>query len=133
MKNAIKLKSNHLLWALVLLHTYKYESELARDSDGLDGTVDEKTFHKWAWLLIEAIAILECKVVVQENQHANDILNDALASVDGTDTPFQISSPPGRAGTVTNMLGQDEVGGGALYWEQFNCLDSWMISMWVME
>ena len=41
----------------MLLRTYKYESELARGSGGLDGTVDEKT-------LIEAIALLECKVVV---------------------------------------------------------------------
>ena len=60
-------KQHHLLWALMLLHTYKYESELARDSGGLDGTVDEKTFCKWAWLFIEAISLLESKVIVWEN------------------------------------------------------------------
>ena len=77
----------------MLLCTYKYESEIARDSGGLDGTVDEKTFHKWNWRFIEAIALLQCKVIVWENQHANDILDDALVSMDGTDTTIPNFKP----------------------------------------
>ena len=86
-------KQHHLLWVHMFLCTYKYESELTRYSGGLDGTVDGKTFCKWAWLFIEAISLLECKVIVWENQHANDILNDALVSVDGTDTTIPNIKP----------------------------------------
>jgi hypothetical protein len=49
----------HLLWALLLLKTYKTESVLA----GLCGGVDEDTFRKWAWHFIEKVSYLEHEVV----------------------------------------------------------------------
>ena len=44
----------HLLWAMMLLKTYAVQEVMA----SLAG-VDEKTFRKWAWVFIEAIAVIE--------------------------------------------------------------------------
>ena len=43
-------REHHLLWALMLLPTYKEEAGLAKDAGGSDDSdaVDEKTFHRWA-------------------------------------------------------------------------------------
>jgi hypothetical protein len=48
----------HLLWALMLLKMYSTEAVLS----GLCG-VDEDTFRKWAWYMIEKVSYLEHEVV----------------------------------------------------------------------
>ena len=49
-----KFAPNHLLWALLLLRSYGREVILAT----LVG-VSEKTFRKWAWMMIEELARIE--------------------------------------------------------------------------
>ena len=49
---------SHLLWACLFLKVYGKESIHA----ALAGC-DEKTFRKWSWTMIEAIAYLESEVV----------------------------------------------------------------------
>ena len=76
----------HLLWSLMLLRTYADETDLVKDASGDDGgRVDPKTFRKWGWLFIQCIAFLEASVILWENRRINDIHNDAMMSVDGTD------------------------------------------------
>jgi hypothetical protein len=48
----------HMLWALMLLKIYSTEAVLS----GLCG-VDEDTFRKWAWYMIEKVSYLEHEVV----------------------------------------------------------------------
>ena len=48
----------HMLWGLMLLKTYATESVLCSTANA-----DEKTFRKWAWPFISAIADLEPVVV----------------------------------------------------------------------
>ena len=73
-------EAKHLMFALMFLRTYDMNEKHAVESGQ-----DETTFPKWQWLFVEAIAILECDVILWENRRVNDILNDALTSVDGTD------------------------------------------------
>ena len=49
----------HLLWALLFMKIYGTEHL----HTSLVGGVDEKTFRKWSWIFIDAIADLECEVV----------------------------------------------------------------------
>lgn len=49
----------HLLWALMFLKIYSKESITSR----LAGGVDEKTYRKWVWIFVGAIADLEADVV----------------------------------------------------------------------
>ena len=49
----------HFLWALMFMKIYGKGRNLCT----LAGGVDKKTFRKWAWLLVVAIAYLEAKVV----------------------------------------------------------------------
>ena len=49
----------HLLWALMFMKIYGKEKNLCT----LAGGVDKKTFRKWAWLFVIAIANLESSVV----------------------------------------------------------------------
>ena len=49
----------HLLWALMFLKMYAKEATTSR----LAGGVDEKTYRKWVWLFVSAIADLEGDVV----------------------------------------------------------------------
>ena len=49
----------HLLWALLFMKVYASESVNA----AIVGGVTEKTFWKWAWLLLHAKAFLHCDVV----------------------------------------------------------------------
>jgi hypothetical protein len=49
----------HLLWGLLLMKLYSTERAHAR----LVGGVDEKTFRKWSWLFVHAIASLDKEVV----------------------------------------------------------------------
>ena len=49
----------HFLWALMFMKIYGKERNLCT----LAGGVDKKTFRKWAWLFVVAIAYLEAKVV----------------------------------------------------------------------
>jgi hypothetical protein len=49
----------HILWALMWLKTYAKEEPLTL----LGGGVDAKTYRKWAWFYINAIADLEPDVV----------------------------------------------------------------------
>jgi hypothetical protein len=44
----------HLMWALLLLRTYNREEILAAMAG-----VDEKTYRKWTWILIERLAKIE--------------------------------------------------------------------------
>jgi len=44
----------HLMWALLLLRTYNREEILAAMAG-----VDEKTYRKWAWILIERLSKIE--------------------------------------------------------------------------
>ena len=55
---------HHLLWALMFMKIYSSEHVHCAMADG----VDEKTFWKWAWIFVLAIADLEYHVV------RNDIL-----------------------------------------------------------
>ena len=48
----------HMLWALMFLKVYGNETTMSTMAG-----VDEKTFQKWAWVLIEAISDLESSVV----------------------------------------------------------------------
>ena len=49
----------HFLWALMFMKIYGKERNLCT----LAGGVDKKTFRKWAWLFVVAIAYLEAEVV----------------------------------------------------------------------
>jgi uncharacterized protein (DUF2336 family) len=49
-----KLSPRYLMWALLLLRTYNREEVLATMAG-----VDEKTFRKWAWKLVERLAQLQ--------------------------------------------------------------------------
>ena len=49
----------HLLWALMFLREYMKEESLAKQCDG----VDEQTIRKWVWIMVNAISLLEAKVV----------------------------------------------------------------------
>ena len=84
--NNANLPSNaqvqHLLWALCLLKLYKAEEAYRKMTNGVDAT----TFRKWSWLFVDEIAFLEARVILWENRRIDDILNDAMCSVDGTDT-----------------------------------------------
>ena len=53
-----RVEFKHLLWALMFMKIYTSENILA----SLAGC-DEKTFRKWVWLFIDAIANLEYEVV----------------------------------------------------------------------
>ena len=70
----------HLMWALIFLRDYNVE-----ENHSLLTGVDEKTHRKWQWLFVDEIAMVEYKVILWENRRVDDILNDALTSVDGTD------------------------------------------------
>ena len=48
----------HMLWALMFLKVYSNKTTMSTMAG-----VDEKTFRKWAWVLIEAISDLESSVV----------------------------------------------------------------------
>jgi hypothetical protein len=47
-----KPQPKHLLWALLFLKDYETEEKLA----ALVGGVDAKTFHKWTWTYVKAVA-----------------------------------------------------------------------------
>ena len=49
----------HLLWALMSLKIYGKEKNLCT----LAGGVDKKTFRKWAWAFVIAMAYIESSVV----------------------------------------------------------------------
>lgn len=70
----------HLLWALMLLKLYCAESVLSALANA-----HEQTFRKWAWIFVDAIADLQYSVIVWENRFKDDIGNECLVSVDGTD------------------------------------------------
>lgn len=106
----IMARPKHLLWSLVFLKVYASEIALS----AMVGSPDEKTFRKWTQLFVDAISWLEADVVclrmkevcvllwlflisnirllllitlqiLWENRRINDIGNDCLVSVDGTD------------------------------------------------
>jgi len=51
--------ATYLLWALMFLKTYDTEKNLS----GIAGGVDEKTYVKWTWIVLDGIALLEYKIV----------------------------------------------------------------------
>ena len=63
LRNKILLPENgmpyHLLWALMFMKVYGKEKTLCI----LAGRIDKKTFRKWAWLFVIAMAGLESSVV----------------------------------------------------------------------
>ncbi len=52
----------HLLWGLLLVKIYASTEVLA----GMVGGVDEKTFRKWNWKVLEAISLLKPTVVSKQ-------------------------------------------------------------------
>ncbi|GKZ00549.1 hypothetical protein MPSEU_001007300 [Mayamaea pseudoterrestris] len=84
-----KAEPKHLLWSLMLLKLYLCEHALA----ALVGGVDEKTVAKWSWLFIDKISSLENQIIRWENRFDDDIGNDCLVSVDGTDFRIQQFRP----------------------------------------
>lgn len=56
--NGCRLK--HLLWALTFMKSYNTESTI---SSSFHPTVDEKTYRKWIWYMLEGISRLTSKVV----------------------------------------------------------------------
>jgi len=83
-----KAEIKHLLWALVFMRDYDVEENHAV----LTGA-DEKTYRKWQWSFINEIALTESRVILWENRRVDDILNDALTSVDGTDLQIPKYNP----------------------------------------
>ena len=108
-----KREPKHLLWALLFMKVYRNEATCCR----LVGT-SIKTYRKWVWELLDAVADLKDMVVstwefqlvernsiqdfiltffsffykiVWENRKNGDIGNDCLVSVDGVD--FEIEEP----------------------------------------
>lgn len=99
----------HLRWSLMLMRKYSEDALLSL----LTGNVDEGTYCKWAWFFIESISLLEFSVVsvlnirndmptpttnntvqiVWSNRLLNNIGNDCLVSVDGTDCPMHKFKP----------------------------------------
>lgn len=98
------VEKKHYLWALTLMKTYETEANLSSKV----GAVDETTFRKWAWLVVDLISWLELDLVslfviqqsaaislsnkllpfsqiVWDNRHQGDVGNDCLVSVDGVD------------------------------------------------
>ena len=61
----------HLLWALMLLKQYSLTTVLAKTVK-----VDEKTFRKWSWIYLQALAELDRVVVRPSND--NDLLAGSL-------------------------------------------------------
>lgn len=49
----------HMMWSLMFLKMYSKEGTIS----GIAGGVDEKTYRKWVWLFVFAIAELESSVV----------------------------------------------------------------------
>jgi hypothetical protein len=49
----------HMLWGLLFLKTYATETLLCQ----MSGVKDKKTFRKWSWKFVEAIAMLEPIIV----------------------------------------------------------------------
>ncbi|GKZ00550.1 hypothetical protein MPSEU_001007400 [Mayamaea pseudoterrestris] len=84
-----RAEPKHLLWGLMLMKLYLPERAIV----SLAGGVDEKTFSKWSWLFIDQISFLETQVIRWENRLQNDIGNDCLVSVDGTDFRIQQFQP----------------------------------------
>jgi len=54
-----RMEPKHMLWGLLLMKVYGKEEQML----ALAGGVDNKTFRKWAWLFVDAIASLEPEVV----------------------------------------------------------------------
>ena len=52
----------HLLWALMFLKVYGVEATLS----SMAGGVDEKTYRKWVWIFVKAIANLEPELVCKK-------------------------------------------------------------------
>ncbi len=53
----------HLLWALMFMKLYVTEPDMCANAGGSCGDVDPRTFRKWVWPFIEALAELQYKVV----------------------------------------------------------------------
>jgi hypothetical protein len=115
LSHVTKPQPKHLLWALLFLKDYGTEEKLA----ALVGGVDTKTFRKWTWTYVKAVAGLShiyvsgfmlgvskeillhsssnfvsyCnnEQIKWNNRFVGDIHNVALTTVDGTD--FKINEP----------------------------------------
>ena len=124
-KHMTRPQHKHLLWALMFLRKYSNDHDLANTAaGGWDDAVDEKTFRKWIWLFVEAISFLEMDVILWENRKVDDILNDALISVDGTDTR-QPKKRPYWSGWYSHKFNA-----GGTRWEVGVCLRTGFI-VWI--
>ena len=75
----------YLLWAMVFLKKYSDEKTHCK----IVGIKDPKTFRRWSWLFVEAIASLEQQVIRFERRFVNwNQTNPCLLSIDGTDCPI---------------------------------------------
>jgi hypothetical protein len=63
---------SHLLWALLFLKIYSTEAVLS----SMCG-VDEDTYRKWAWHLIDKVSYLECEVVSHSSILSNYTMRNA--------------------------------------------------------
>jgi hypothetical protein len=53
----------HLLWALMFMKIYGKEADLCAHAGDTSGLVDPKTYRKWVWPFVEALAEMEYNVV----------------------------------------------------------------------
>lgn len=128
------VQNYHLLWALMLLKTYQTESILG----GMCRGATEKTFRKWSWSFVEAVAdlsyakvkkfaffsslFLPCLLsltkpfvqILLENRFKDDKGYDCLMSVDGAD--FMIQEPwPYKKATSSKWYTNKFAGPGLRY------------------
>ncbi|KAL9180930.1 hypothetical protein ACHAXT_009735 [Thalassiosira profunda] len=84
----------HLLWALHFMNAYPKQDAGSATAGGSGGALDPKTWRKYLWPFVEAIAYLEQFVVVFENRkvHRRNY-NDCLLSVDGVDCKIPNHGP----------------------------------------
>jgi hypothetical protein len=106
----------HLIWDLYFLKVYPMDAPGCSAVSGSKGAIDPKTMRKWVWLFLEHIAKLADDVVsdlissypcpllshlvassiilhqthiIFESRLINDIGNDCLMTIDGTNFPIQ--------------------------------------------
>ena len=78
----------HLLWALMFLKLYGTEATLCGKAK-----CDEKTFRKWSWKFVQAIALLLHRVVVFDRRFLGANGHRHTMSIDGTDCRINEPTP----------------------------------------
>lgn len=75
----------HLLWTLFFFKVYPKQGPACSAAGGSNGAIDPKTWRKYIWPFVYAIADLEPIVIIFENRKQSGSTNDCLLSVDCTD------------------------------------------------